>query len=488
MSHLPDSYDAIVIGAGSGGFTVAIGLSNLGHRVAVVEGRWVGGDCTNVGCVPSKTLIHEASEREGRAESAAAFATVQRKRDHLRDEETEQLQAIPNLDLIFGWARFLGPHRLRIELEEGGTRDISAESIVIATGSRPRTLPIPGLPDERILTNETIFDLEQAPRHLAIIGSGPVGMEMASAFEKLGSRVTIVTRDERVLAKGAAEASQVLQRALEERGIAIYYGASAERYEEASETLHLRAGGKAVAIAGVDRVLLAIGRELSLDTLDLEQAGVAYDAKKGIPTTRYTRTNVPHIFAIGDVNPSSHFTHSANAQGRRATQRIALPFLPAFASEPLYPAAIYTDPEVASVGLTPDEVAERYHPRVVIRIRIEMKDLDRGYTDGVEHGFVMVEAVRLTGHILGATIVGPHAADMLSLFTLAITEGLSLYKIYGIVFPYPTYSEGIKKAADEFMRATLPNLKQEVGTYLRYRLIRPSRASQKRHPSSAPTQ
>jgi len=204
---MTDTYHTIVIGSGSGGFTVAIGLTSLGKRVAVIERAFVGGDCTNVGCIPSKALIHEANAPGAAGDTAAAFRTVQEKRDRLRDEETAQLQQTKNLDLICGHARFLDAQRLEVTLSDGGRREISAEHIVIATGSRPRTLAIPGLPAARTLTNERLFEEQEAPQHLAIIGSGSVALEMACAFRKLGSAVTIVSRSERILAKAAAVSS-----------------------------------------------------------------------------------------------------------------------------------------------------------------------------------------------------------------------------------------------------------------------------------------
>ena len=473
---MADSYHTIIVGSGSGGFTVAIGLTSLGKRVAVIERAFVGGDCTNVGCIPSKALIHQAQEPGAAAETAAVFRTVRDKRDRLRDEETAQLQQTRNLDLIFGHARFLDAQRLEVLRGDGGRRELSAAHIVIATGSRPRTLAIPGLSDERIVTNERLFELHKAPQHLAIIGSGSVALEMACAFRKLGSAVTIIARGERILAKAAAEASVVLERALAAQGIAIHHRAKPQAYDEATRTLHAVAAGVPVAISGVDRVLLAIGRERNIDDLNLDRVGVAVDAKLGIPVDGSGRTNVAHIYAIGDVTPDSHWTHSANAQGRRVVQQIALPYLPTLGGPPLYPQVTFSDPEVASVGLTPEAVAQRYHPGAVRRVRIELRDLDRGYTDGVEHGFVLVEALRLTGRILGATIVAPHAGDMITIFTLAISRGLSLYSLYRLVFPYPTLAEGLKKAADAYVRETLPHLPAEVGAYLRYRFAGPRRS------------
>lgn len=463
-------YHTIVIGSGSGGFTVAIGLTGLGKKVAVLERKWVGGDCTNVGCVPSKTLIHEAAERQT---AVAALKTVQTKRDHLRDEEAAQLDHVNNLDLIYGSGRFLDPHRLEVELNDGGRREISAEYIVIATGSRPRMVEIGGLPAARALTNETLFELADAPKHLAIVGSGAVGMEMAFAFRKLGSEVTLLSRSARVLTKSAPEASEAVHASMIDKGIAPHYNVKPQSYDAATQTLHITADGHPLAISGVDMVLLASGRVRNIDNLQLERAGVTFDMKNGIAVDSYGKTSVPHIFAIGDVTPTSHYTHSANAQGRRVTQRIALPYLPAISAEPIYPSAIFSDPEVATIGMSPDAIAKRFHPNLIKRVRVDMKTLDRGYTDAVEHGFVMVDTMRLTGKILGATIVGPHAGDMLTLFTLAITQGISLYKIYGLVFPYPTYSEGIKKAADSYLRETLPHIKDEALAYVRYRFAGP---------------
>ena len=481
---MPATYHTIVIGSGSGGFTVAIGLTGLGKPVAVIERAAVGGDCTNVGCIPSKTLIHLANEPGAAEDTAAIFRAVRRKRDHLRDEETGQLRQTKNLDLIFGHARFLDAHRVEVINADGSRREIEAARIVVATGSRPRTLDIPGLPEDRTLTNENVFELPEAPAHLAIIGSGSVALEMACAFRSLGSAVTILARGDRVLAKADPEASTVLETALAARGVAIHHGARPGSYDESSLTLHATVGGLPVAIPGVDRVLLAVGRERNIDDLGLERAGVACDAERGIPIDSYGRTNVSHIYAIGDVTPTSHWTHSANAQGRRVVQRIALPYLPALGDEPLYPQATFSDPEVASVGLSAAEVARRYHPGLVRRVRVELRDLDRGYTDEVGPGFVLVDAVRLTGRILGATIVGPHAGDMITVFTLAIGRGLSLYSLYRLVFPYPTLSEGLKKVADAYVRETLPHLPGELGAYLRYRLA-PPRRSGRRVPARA---
>jgi dihydrolipoamide dehydrogenase len=476
-----NTYQTIVIGAGSGGLTVAIGLAALGRKVALVEGRFVGGDCTNVGCVPSKTLIHLVNEHEGRLAPDDILARVQERRNALRDTETEHVGHTENLELILGWASFSGPKTLDVQLNDGTRRQLSADNIVIATGSRPRHLDIAGLPVDRTLTNESLFEQETAPRHLAIIGSGVIAMEMAFAFHKLGSQVTVITRSARVLSPNIPEASQALHNALCERGIQVHYRATPSSYDEASETLHINSGDMPVAVGNVDRVLLAVGRVRNIDKLGLEHSGVKVDAKRGILVNAWGETTLPGVYAIGDVTPTSHFTHSANAQGRRVVQRIAFPFLPARGPEPLFPSATFSDPEVASVGMTPEEIGARFHPELIKRIRIDLKDVDRGYTDYVQQGFIIVDAIRLSGRILGVTIVGPRASEMLSFFTMAITANISLYKIYKLVYPYPTFSNAVGKVADTFMRETLPTIKRELPAYLRYRFAAPpqSGASQR---------
>lgn len=464
-------FETIVIGAGSGGLTVAIGLANLGRAVALVEGRHVGGDCTNVGCIPSKTLIHQA--RTG-ASGAQALAETQHKRNHLRDEETVSVGATEHLTLIHGWARFVAPRTLEVMGEQGEQQTISADQIVVATGSRPCTLDIAGLPAQRMLTNETVFELTEAPRHLTIIGSGVIAMELAFAFQRLGSRVTIVTRSSRVLERAIPEASQALAVSLVERGIVVYTGGAVESYDATTMTLQVRVGGQAMLLDNVDYVLLAVGRERNVNGVGLEQTGARFGGD-GVETDSYGKTTATGVYAIGDVTRTSAYTHSANAQGRRVVQRIAFPYLPAFGPEALYPDAVFSEPEVAHVGMMPAQIARHYHPQLIRRIRVDFKDTDRGYTDGLKHGFIIVDAVRLTGRILGATVVGPQASELISFFTLAISEHISLYRIYRLVFPYPTYSSGIAKVADAWMRGTLPNIIGELKAYGRYRLVRGTR-------------
>ena len=390
---MPEMFHTIVIGAGSGGLTVAVGLANLGKTCAVIEARYVGGDCTNVGCVPSKTLIHQANER-GTADAAGALPEVRRKRNALRDKETHEFGAVANLSLIFGRARMRDAHRMVVTVPDGSERELHAEHIVVATGSRPRHLHVTGLPEARMLTNESVFELPIVPTHLAIVGGGVIGMELAFAFRKLGSQVSVITTAPSVMDKFIPDVAEALSASLCEHDIAVYTKASAHSYDEPSQTLRIEQGNQIVALAGVDYVLAAIGRQRNVEGLNLEAAGVQYDTRKGISTDSYGRTNVAHIYAIGDVTPTSAFTHSANAQGRRVVQRIAFPLLPALSPEPFYPSATFSDPEVATAGMRQDEIARSYHPALIKRIRVDLvTQTDRGYTDDPKHGFLCVDAI-----------------------------------------------------------------------------------------------
>lgn len=456
-------FHTAIIGSGSGGLTVAVGLSKLGKKVALLEKHQVGGDCTNVGCIPSKTLIHGSYSNNP---AKTILSHVQERRDHLREEEEDFVEDLSGVTFLRGQARFAGPNSLRVTAEDGSEETISAKNIVIATGSRPRQIEVEGLPRERVLTNESIFDLDENPKHLAIVGGGVIGLEMAFAFRRLGSEVTLLDRGSRVLKVCEPEVSELLRERLREEGIALHLESSASSFEESSQRLTLGGG---VTISQVDKVLVAAGRIPNLD-LDLEAAGVEFDGR-GIPTDPLGQTNVSHIFAIGDVNHRSAFTHSANHQGRRLVRKLAFGFLPDPGPEPHYPSATFTDPEVAQVGPTLAELHKQYRPEVVRTQLIPLKDTDRGYTMGIQHGFVLIHCLALTGRILSATIVAPAAGEMISLLTFCLTNKQSMYKLADLVFPYPVLSEAVKKAASNFVFGTLGQLPKELYSFLRYRWL-----------------
>ena len=465
-----NNYHTVVIGAGSGGLTVAVGLTGFGKSVVLVEKHYVGGDCTNVGCIPSKMLIHEVNNlRSSGLSSKEILLKVRERRNHLRDEETDWVKGIEKVEFIEGAAEFITSHKLRVKLNGGEEQEISAKNIIIATGSSPIKIPIEGLNPERTLTNEDIFELEDPPKHLAIIGAGVIGTEIAFAFKKLGSRVSLIDLAPRVMSVASEKASQVISESLTAKEIDVHVGTKATSYEESTQGLWLENGA---VLEGVDRVLLALGRAPNVNNLGLENTGISY-SKHGITTNAYGATNVKGLYAIGDVTPQSNFTHSANAQGRRLVTRIALPFLPRFKAEPPYPSATFSEPEVARVGPSLTQLQEKYHLKLIKSLNFELKDTDKGYTESLNAGFITIHAMRLTGRVLAAEIVAPKASEMISLLTLAVYQGISLYKLSGLVYPYPTFSESIKKLADKFTLETLPKLPKELIVYLRYRLSKP---------------
>ncbi|MGF1645364.1 MAG: dihydrolipoyl dehydrogenase family protein [Kineosporiaceae bacterium] len=472
------SVHTVVVGAGSGGLTVAVGVAARGHRVALVEERDVGGDCTNVGCVPSKTLIHQA-RLLGPGGGRAALAHVRARRDSLRDRETREFGQLPGVDLIRGRARLLPGRRVLVTAADGTGTTLTARHVVVATGARPRTVEVPGLPAHRSLTNETVFDLEDAPAHLAVLGGGVIAMELAFAFRRLGSRVSVVTPRDRVLERFPPEVAEVLAGSLRDRGIDVHLGCVADSYDEGSQALTLRpvrATGPGTVLSGVDRVLQAVGRRRATDGLGLAEAGVRVDAAGAVVTDGWGRTTARGVWAVGDVTATAAHTHAANAQGRRVAQRIGLPWLPALGREPSYPTATFAEPEVATAGLGPDEIARRYHPGAVTTLRVDLaRETDRGYTDDLVAGFIRVDALRLTGRILGAVVVGPRASETVTQLSVAIAGGVSLHRLFRVVQPYPTYASGIQRVADAFLAGTLPHLPRELAAYLRHRWARPPR-------------
>jgi len=252
------TYHSVIIGAGSGGLTVAVGLAGLGKKVALVEKLHVGGDCTNVGCVPSKILIHEVKNQYASGLSPnEILAKVQEKRNHLRDEETEWVEGYDKVEFIQGTASFVNNKTVEVALNSGGTKQLIASNVIIATGASAIRIPVEGLPAERALTNETVFEQAVAPKHMAIIGAGVIGTEMAFAFKKLGSEVTLIDLAPRVMAIMSEKTSDIMDGRLKELGVNVQVGTKATHYDEATNSLHLENG---VVVENVDKVLLAIGR------------------------------------------------------------------------------------------------------------------------------------------------------------------------------------------------------------------------------------
>ncbi len=470
MAPPEGAFDAIVIGAGSAGLTVAVGLAELGRRVALVEAGRIGGDCTNLGCVPSKRLIRLARDPAHRSDPGRLLAAVRATRDALAAREDGEISAAEGIELIRGRARLGAGRRVTVSAPEG-TRRITARHVVIATGSRPRALAIPGLPPERALTNESLFEQARAPEHLAIVGAGPIGVEMACAFARMGTAVSLIDVAPRVLPQASSDASATLARALAEQGVGVRLGHRVTGYDPQRLLLDIAGPSGVEQLPGVDGVLVAIGRVPNVEGVE----GVVAAGPRGVAVDRWGRTSAPGVWAVGDVTPAAHQTHGANALGRRIVQRIALPWVPPLGGPPVIPTAVFSDPEVAWVGPTAPERAARWHPGSLMDIRIEFSDTDRGLIDDVRHGFVAVTAVRMTGRVVAATIVGPHASELLPLLTFAISRRVSLLRLQRMVHAYPTFAGALGAVADEFARRTLPRLPSEFASYARYRWAPPSR-------------
>lgn len=456
------TYTAVIIGAGSGGLTAAIGLAGFGHDTVLVDGGPVGGDCTNVGCIPSKALLHAAEHGEH-----DPLRWARARRDSLRDDETHELEQHPRIALVRGWARMTGrrdPHVVVVETETGPV-EIRAEHVVVCAGSEPERLTIEGLPAERVVTNEEVFDLEQLPRKAVFVGGGAISLEMATAMRDAGTALAIVELRERLLATEDEAVSATVEAALRARGVDVHTGVSIERFDPDTDTAHLSDG---TDIDGVELVMLAIGRRPRLARLDLDAAGVAHTAT-GIVADGWGRTNVDRIWAIGDVTGNTLTTHGANAVGRRVVRAIALPKLPRVGRAPAIPNAIYSRPAVASVGLSTERLAA-LSPTGRRRYTIDLSTIDRGHTDAIEHGIVVVDVERFTGKVLRAAIVGPAAPEWIGIFTMAIDHGIGLRKLFGMVHPYPAHAQAIGRITDDFARDTFSALPKELWAMVRGRL------------------
>ncbi len=468
-------YHLVVLGAGTGGLvTAAIGAA-LGARVALVERALMGGDCLNVGCVPSKALIRaarawkeaaDAAERFGGPAVAGQgdFAAVMERMRRLRADMSAvdgaaRFRDELGVDVYLGAGRFLEPDALEV-----GGRILRFRRAVVATGGRAALPPVPGLTDAHPLTNETVFSLTRLPPRLAVIGGGPIGCELAQAFARFGSRVTLVQGAPRLLERDDPDAAAVVLDALRRDGVEVVLGATVERVETegGARVVHWSRDG-AAGSATADEILVAAGRAPNVEGIGLEAAGVV-TGKDGVQVDDRLRTSNPRIYAVGDVSSPLKFTHAADAQARMVV-RNALFFGRGKASDLVVPWATYTSPEVAQVGIGGEEAAGRDD---VETVTVPLHDVDRARLDGDTEGFVRVHVQRGGDRILGATIVAPHAGDLVSQLSQAMTAGIGLGKLGEAIYPYPTVAEGVRKAADAWRRGKLtPGVRTAFGLFFR---------------------
>jgi len=469
-------YNLVVIGAGTAGLVTAAGAAGLGARVALIERHLMGGDCLNVGCVPSKCMIRSsrvvgelaAAEQFGVRVGAAAvdFPAVMARMRRLRArlsaiDSAHRYTKEKGIDVYLGEARFTS----RETIEVGG-QTLSFKRAVIATGARAAEPPIPGLSEVGFLTNETVFALTERPPRLAVIGGGPIGCELAQAFRRLGCAVTLINDTPHVLNREDADAAEIAQRALVRDGVRLVLSAEilSVRRAGADKVLRVRHPGGEDEVA-VDEILVGAGRAPNVEGLGLETAGVDYMPGRGVRVDDHLRTTNPRIFAAGDVCMDWKFTHAADFAARIAIQN-ALFFGRKRLSALLMPWCTYTEPEIAHVGLYERDAAAR---GIAVDTFIRpLSEVDRAVADGQEEGFVKVMVKRGTDQILGATIVAAHAGDMISEITLAMTAKVGLGRLANIIHPYPTQAEAIRQVGDMYNRTRLtPTVKRLFDAFLR---------------------
>lgn len=426
--------DICVIGAGSGGLSVASGAAQMGAKVVLIEKGEMGGDCLNTGCVPSKALLSAGAKGldwdAAHAHVKSAIATIA---PHDSQERFEGL----GCTVIRHHARFTGPREV-----QAGDTTIRARRFVIATGSRPFVPEVPGLDEVPHFTNETIFDLAEQPKHLLVIGGGPIGCEMALAHRRLGCEVTVLEA-QKALGKDDPEAAALVLDTLRDEGIEIVEGAQAVRVRDTEGRIEVVTEFGRVFTGS--HILVAVGRKANTDDMGLHKAGVE-TTDRGIKVDDRLRTTNRRIFAVGDITGGLQFTHVAGYHGGVVIRPTVLR-LPAKARTDHIPWCTYTDPELAQVGLT-EEAARKAHGDKLTVVRADFAGNDRAIATGETKGFIKVMVVK--SKPVGVTLVGKNAGELIAPWSLAISQGLPLSAISGMVLPYPTLSEISKRASGNF--------------------------------------
>jgi len=461
-------YDLVVIGGGTAGLVSAAGAAGLGARVAIIERHRLGGDCLNTGCVPSKALlraaraVHEArtSAETGvtlsaRVDFGAVMESVRSRRADLAHHDSAERLSALGAHVFFGNASFASPSTITVD-----SRVLKFRRAVIATGGRPAVPPIVGLDDLPFLTSESVFELRDQPRSLLVLGGGPIGCEMAQAFALLGSDVTLVETQPRLLPDEDPDAAAIVARRLADDGVRVLTGAAIQRFSRAGTAITAAVEGRGVQ---ADAVLIATGRSPNTEGLNLEAGGVAA-SDRGVTVDDRLRTSNRRVFAAGDVCSPYQFTHAADAMARIVIQN-ALFFGRKRVSALVIPWSTYTFPEVAHVGPPPGQL-----PRAEIeQITIALTDVDRAVIDGATPGFLKIH--HKGGRIIAATLVAPHAGELIGQLASLMRRGGSLADFSSEIYPYPTLADALRKAGDAYRRTQLtPGVQAALRRY--FALIR----------------
>lgn len=445
-------YDLVVIGAGAGGLVSAVGAAGVGAKVAIIEKSLLGGDCLLSGCVPSKALLRSARAVDAvrRASDfginvtppSVDFTTIMQQLRQLRAKLGPNDSAYRLTDLgvhvFFGSGRFTGNDSVLVN-----NATLRYRKAIIATGSRPRIPAIPGLDTCRYLTNETLFNLNELPRRLVIIGAGPIGCEMAQAFARFGSEVTVFARGVKILPRENREAADLLQASMHSDGI-TFIDAAIDRITPAA-VVH------SLGETPYDQLLIATGRLPNVENLGLETVNIAVNAN-GITVDDHLRTTNNRVFAVGDVCTATRFTHAADAMARIAIRNALFHGRGKF-SKVLIPHCTYTSPELASVGLTPEQATAQHIPHRLFRL--DFRELDRAVLDRQTNGMLKLILAAKKDTILGAVAVGPTAGELIAEITTAMTQNIGLSRLGQTIRPYPSYSEAIRRLSDAYNRTRL---------------------------------
>ncbi len=468
----PDGrYNIVVIGAGTAGLVTAVIAAAVGAKVALIEKHLMGGDCLNVGCVPSKGVIRAArawadvqqAEAFGvhipagvKYDFASAMARMRKLRARISHTDSAHRYKKLGVDVYIGSGRFTGPDTVEVE-GPAGNRTLRFKKAVICTGARAGAPPTPGLQEAGYLTNETIFTLTELPKRLAVIGAGPIGCELAQSFARFGSHVYLVETLHGALPKEDRDAAEIVRASMQRDGVQLL---CCGRDVQISKT----DGGKRLTVEShgqqydvmVDEILVGVGRAPNVEGLGLETVGVAYDTKTGVKVNDRLQTTNPDIFSAGDVCSPYQFTHAADAMAQIVIQNALFPHPLglgyASTNSLIIPWATFTEPEIAHVGLYEKDAHAK--GLEVDTFTFKLDEVDRAILDGEDEGFARVHVKKGTDQLLGATIVAANAGNMISEFTVLMKSGKGLSTLCGTIHPYPTQAEVVKKVANAWRKTT----------------------------------
>lgn len=478
-------YNVVVIGAGTAGLVTAAGTAGLGGRVALIERNKMGGDCLNYGCVPSKALIASAQavhtmrraeefgleKVEPRFDFRKVFERMRARIARIAPNDSQERFESLGVDVFRGEARFLSSHEVQVD-----GHVLRAKNFVIAAGSHAGIPPIPGLKETPHHTNETIFDdLKRKPESILVIGGGPIGCELSQVFQRLGVQVTLLENGPRILSKEDPEVAALVEKRLQSEGVRILYCSDTRSIRQQKGRIHATVVPKPpcstdaeIIDIEAEIVLVAAGRVPNTEGLGLEAAGVKFNGR-GILVNDYLQTSQPHVYAAGDIVGPFQFTHMADFQARTVIRNVLFPYFKASMDYSVVPWSTFVDPEVAHVGINESEAKQR---NVSYDLFIQQfEEVDRAVVSGEDFGFAKIVTAKGKDKILGVTLVGAHAGELIHEFVLAMKHNIGLGKISATIHAYPTMAELARKAGDQYQRRRLTPFAKRLFAWL-YRRAR----------------